>query len=104
MPSKSKSRSKPTPEPEPVSVPKPEPEPVSVLFTSGEFHWLEIEVDGRQVSLDPRTSMTLAPGSHRVRLRVGEGDWRTAKPLELDEGQRYRVDFTQPASYHLTTR
>ena len=107
---------KPEPAPAPISAPpvrqprrvhdapvSPAPLPRStVTFTSGEFHWLEIMVGKRKLSVDPRESISLAPGSYPVQLRAADGNWRAVGQLEIDVGHDYRVDFTLPASFRRT--
>jgi serine/threonine protein kinase len=77
--------------------------PAFVTFSSGEFHWLEIEVGSRRLTLDSRASVSLDPGRYTVKLRTDDGSWRSVGRLDLDAEHSYRVDFTLPGGFRLTT-
>jgi serine/threonine protein kinase len=73
--------------------------PATVEFNIGTFPFVYVLVDGKQLTLEPRGTMKLKPGSHSVKFRVDDADpWKTAKTkIEVESGKSYKVKMQQPS-------
>ena len=78
---------------------------IDVEFVANEFFFVYVRVNGRKLTLEPRDSVKLPPGSHRVQLRQSPDEkWQSAGRIKIEAGSTYRVEMKQPAGLKLVTK
>lgn len=75
------------------------PRPATVEFNAGAFTFVYVRVAGKQLTLEPRGTVSLKPGSYPVQFRQDEAEpWSKAKTqLVVEPGKRYKVRMVPPA-------
>jgi serine/threonine protein kinase len=73
--------------------------PATVEFNAGAFPFVYVRVAGKQLTLQPRETISLKPGNYSVQFRQDEAEpWSKAKTkIEVDPGKSYKVRMKPPA-------
>ncbi|NVB40763.1 serine/threonine protein kinase [Pseudenhygromyxa sp. WMMC2535] len=73
--------------------------PASVTFAAHEFHYLEVRVNKRRLTLDPLAKVSLPPGRHDLSIREGGSEtWIPAGKISVTSGGVYQANFKRPGA------
>jgi hypothetical protein len=76
--------------------------PASVDFLTGDFTFVYVKVAGIEAALEPKKTLELKPGTHKVELRKSPSEpWTKAGTIKVEPGKRYKVRMTKPAGLKL---
>lgn len=79
---------------------------VPVEFVANEFFFVYVKINGRVLTLEPRSRVKLTLGRHTVYMRQKpDDDWVKAGRIHLDEEDgSYRVEMTKPHGLKLVNK
>jgi hypothetical protein len=87
-------------EPQPRATPSPRGE---VVVKAGDFEWAVLRIDRRDVLVEPRATVQLAAGRHKLAVRgPGADEYVVLDPIEVEAGARYELRLRAPAGYGLS--
>ncbi len=83
--------------------PKKAETPAEVQFNAGDYTFVYVKIDGKELTLEPRGNLSLAPGSYTVQFRKDEAEpWKAASPrIKIESGKSYKVRMQAPAGLKL---
>jgi serine/threonine protein kinase len=83
------------------TAPESAPTRARVDLIAHEFFYVEVELDDKILSLDPKLSVELEPGPHKLRIRSPHKAWRDIGPLIVEADKHYRVRFKRTGGFAL---
>jgi serine/threonine protein kinase len=87
----------------PTVVPTKKLRPATIEFNAGTFNFVYVRVGGKQLTLEPRGTVSLKPGEYNVQFRQDDAEpWSKAKTkITVEPGKSYKVRMTPPADLTL---